>query len=186
MSQANQNIETPFIDAVKRNAGLTIALGIVVMLIGIIVMASPIVVGTSVAMIVGVMLVIAGIGQLIFAFKTSSGIFSILFAVLTVIIGGYMVSNPNVALGALTFILATYLIVSGLLEVMMSFQIRPADGWGWALFSGILSIVLGAMFWAQAPLSGALAIGILIGIRLLFSGLTLLMFGLAVRGAAKA
>ncbi len=68
----------------------------------------------------------------------------------------------------------------------MSFQIRPADGWGWALFSGILSIVLGAMFWAQAPLSGALAIGILIGIRLLFSGLTLLMFGLAVRGAAKA
>ncbi len=186
MPQDNQQIQTPFLDAIKENAGLTIAVGALVMLLGFLVMASPLVAGISVALMVGVMLVIGGIGQLVFAFKTGQGIFAIILGVLTIIIGGYMVSNLNVALAALTLFLAAYLIVSGISETMMSFQARPVKGWGWALFSGILSVILGIMIWAQAPLSGAWAIGILIGIRLFFSGWTLLMFGFAARGVAKA
>lgn len=184
MTQELQLPQTLFLDKIKKNAGVAITVGVVVMLIGILVAAAPMVAGISVALMVGVMLVIGGIAQLVFAIKTGSGIFPMVIAILTVIAGGYMVSNLDIALAALTFFLAIYLFISGISEILMSLQVRPVEGWGWALFSGILSLLLGAMIWAQAPLSGAWAIGVLIGIKLFFSGLTLFMLGYSVRNAA--
>ena len=96
-----------------------------------------------------------------------------------------MVMNPGAALASLTIFLAVYLIVSGVCEAIAAIQARPLEGWGMALFSGILSLLLGAMIWSQFPLSGAWAIGILIGVKLFFNGLSLLLFGLAVRSAAQ-
>ena len=154
-------------------------------LLGLLAMGSPLVAGLSVAMIVGFMLIIGGIGQLAFAVKTREGMFAIIFGVLTIVIGGYMVANPGAALASFTFLLALYFIISGIIEALVSFQIRPVNGWGWALFSGIISVLLGFMIWSQFPLSGVWAIGILIGVRLFFRGWTLLMFGLAARGIAK-
>ena len=186
MSQQTQNIQTPLLDEIKKNAGLTIAVGVVVMLIGILVMATPLIAGMSVALMIGIMLLVGGIAQTISAIKNRMGLFAIIVGVLTIIAGGYLTTNMDAALATLTFILAAYLIISGVSEVMMALQARPVDGWGWALFSGILSVILGIMIWAQMPLSGAWAIGILIGIRLLFSGWALVMFGMAARGAGKA
>jgi len=185
MSQNIQSSGTAFLDELKRNSGFTIGMGVILLLVGLLAMGAPLVAGLSLAMLVGIMLIIGGIGQLVFAVKTGKGIFSIILGILTVVIGGYMVGNSAVALSALTIFLAIYLLISGISEVFMSFQIRPAKGWGWALFSGILAVLLGAIIWNQFPLSGAWAIGILIGIRLFFSGWALLMLGLAARGAAK-
>jgi len=185
MTEENQNIHMPFMDEIKKNAGLTIAMGIVLLLMGFFAMGSPLVAGLSVAMMVGIILIIGGIGQLVFAIKTGKGLLNILLGVLTIILGGYMLSNLGAALASLTIFLAIYLIVSGILETVMAFQVKPVQGWGWAMFSGILSVLLGIMIWSQFPLSGAWAIGILIGVRLFFSGWTLLMFGMAARSAAK-
>ncbi len=185
MSQNIQSSGTAFLDELKRNSGFTIGMGVILLLVGLLAMGAPLVAGLSLAMLVGIMLIVGGIGQLVFAVKTGKGIFSIILGILTVVIGGYMVGNSAVALSALTIFLAIYLLISGISEVFMSFQIRPAKGWGWALFSGILAVLLGAIIWNQFPLSGAWAIGILIGIRLFFSGWALLMLGLAARGAAK-
>ena len=185
MPQDIQDIGTPFLDAIKKNTGLTIAAGVVMLLMGIFAMASPLVAGASLAVMVGVLLLIGGVSQLVFALKAGSGLFAIILGVLTVIAGGYMVSNPGAALATLTIFLVAYLIVSGIFETIIAFQARPVDGWGWAFFSGALSVILGLMFWSQYPLSGAWAIGILLGIKLLFSGLTLIMFGMAARSAVK-
>lgn len=185
MSQNIQSSGTAFLDELKRNSGFTIAMGVILLLVGLLAMGAPLVAGLSLAMLVGIMLIVGGIGQLVFAVKTGKGIFSIILGILTVVIGGYMVGNSAVALSALTIFLAIYLLISGISEVLMSFQLRPAKGWGWALFSGILALLLGAIIWNQFPLSGAWAIGILIGIRLFFSGWALLMLGLAARSAAK-
>ena len=78
MSQEIQQIQTPFLDAIKKNTGITIGVGVIVMLIGFLVMASPLVAGISVALMVGIMLVISGLAQLVFAFKSGSGIFAII------------------------------------------------------------------------------------------------------------
>jgi len=185
MSEEIQNIESTFMGEVKKNSGLTIAMGIIVLLMGLFAMGSPLIAGLSLAMAVGIMLIVGGIGQLVFAVKARTGVFSIILGVLTVIAGGYMVSNPGAALVTLTMFLAIYFIISGFFEAMMAFQAKPANGWGWALFSGIISVILGAMIWSQFPLSGEWAIGILIGIKLFFSGWTLLMFGLTAKGMAK-
>lgn len=184
MSQETLNTETQFMEDIKKNSGLTIAAGVVLLLMGLFAMGSPLVAGLSIALMVGIMLIIGGISQLAFAVKTREGMFAIIFGALTLIIGGYMVANPGAALASLTLFLALYFIASGIFEALVSFQVRPVKGWGWALFSGIISMLLGIMIWRQFPLSGAWAIGILIGVRLFFRGMTLLMFGFAARGLA--
>jgi len=185
MSEEFQNIESTFMREIKKNSGLTIAMGIIVLLMGLFAMGSPLIAGLSIAMVVGILFIIGGGGQLVFAFKTGKRVLDIILGVLTVIVGIYMVMNPAAALASLTIFLAAYLIVSGIFEAIMAFQIRPASGWGWALFNGIVSVLLGAMIWNQYPLSGAWAIGILLGIKLFFSGWMLLMFGLAARDMAS-
>lgn len=184
MSQDVQNIETQLMAGIKKNAGITIAMGTILLLMGLFAMGSPLVAGVSIAMLVGVALIVGGMGQLVFAFKTGMDFFAIIMGALTVFMGGYMLSDPAVALASLTIFLVFYLVSSGISEAVVSFKVRPANGWAWALFSGLLSVLLGIMIWNQFPLSGAWAIGILIGIRLIFSGMSLLMLGLAARNVA--
>ena len=50
-------------------------------------------------------------------------------------------------------------------------------GWGWLLFAGIVSVLLGVMLWSQFPLSGIWALGILVGIKLIFSGIVIVASG---------
>ena len=185
MSQELQNIDSTLLNEVKKNSGLTILLGIIILLMGMFAMGSPFIAGVSLAIAVGFMLIIGGVSQLVFALKAHTGSFSIILGALTVIAGGYMVSNPGVALATMTMVLAIYLVISGIFEVMMALQIKPVKGWGWALFSGVISALLGAMIWSQFPISGVWTVGTLIGIKLFFSGWTLLMFGLTARAAVN-
>jgi uncharacterized membrane protein HdeD (DUF308 family) len=185
MSEEIQKIDSAFLDDIRKNSGLTIAMGVIVLLMGLLAIGSPFIAGLSIAMVVGILFIIGGIGQLAFAFQTGRRLLNIILGGLTAIVGVYMVMNPAAALASLTIFLAAYLIVSGIFEVIMAFQIRPVSGWGWELFSGIISVLLGAMIWNQFPLSGAWAIGVLLGVKLFFSGWTLLMFGLASKGMAK-
>lgn len=171
---------------IKKDAGLTMLLGGVIMLVGFLSMGSPLVAGLSVTMAVGIMLVIGGIGQLVFAVKTGTGLFSIVMGALTVILGAYMLSNIVAALASLTFFIAAFFIIEGITEAIMAFQLKPVSGWGWALFSGLITVLLGAMIWNQFPLSGEWAIGVLVGIKLVFSGWSLLMFGMVARSTVKA
>ena len=175
-----------FMENIKKDAGLTRLLGGVVMLVGLLSMVSPLVAGLSVTMAVGIMLAIGGIGQLVFAVKTGTGLFSIVMAALTVILGAYMLSNIGAALASLTIYIAAFFIIGGITEAIMAFQLKPASGWGWALFSGLITVLLGAMIWNQFPLTGEWAIGTLVGIKLVFSGWSLLMFGMVAHSAAKA
>ncbi len=184
MVQEIQIIETVFIQEIKKNSKLVIATGTLLLLMGLLAMGAPLIAGLSLAMIIGIMLLLGGLGQLVFAVKTDRGFFSIIVALLTLLIGAYMLANLEATLGSLTIFLAIYLIVSGIFEIMMALQIRPHKGWGWALFSGIISALLGFMIWSQYPLSGAWAIGIIMGVRLFFSGWTLLMLGLAAKTLA--
>lgn len=181
-----ENNSSLIMENIKNNTGLTMLLGGLMVLVGFLSMGSPLVAGLSVTMMVGILLIIGGIGQLVFAIKAGTGFFSMIMGVLTIILGGYMLSNVGEALASLTLFIAIYFVVEGIMEVISAFQLKPASGWGWALFSGVITLLLGVMIWNQFPLSGAWAIGTLVGIKLLFSGWALLMFGMAARSAAKA
>jgi uncharacterized membrane protein HdeD (DUF308 family) len=188
MTEQLGSVEHEFLDRVKQNSGLVITLGVVMLIIGTLAMFSPLVAGLSIAITVGVLLILGGVSQLFFAFKAGSfgkGIWIFILGLLTVIIGIAMVSQPGAALATLTIFLAAYFIVEGIFEIIGAFQVKPIKGWGWTLFSGILSLLLGLMIWSQFPLSGAWAIGVLVGIKLIFSGWMMIAFGSAARSVAK-
>jgi uncharacterized membrane protein HdeD (DUF308 family) len=170
---------------IKQNAGLATGMGILVLVAGILALSTPAVAGLSVAMLVGFMLIMGGVGQLYFAYESGSGIWAYIAAALTVLAGGFLAFNPAVAATTLSIFLLVYFLASGVVEVLLALKMKPIDGWVWTLITGLLSIVLGVMIWSQFPLSGLVAIGVLLGIKLCFSGLTLIMLGAGARRAAK-
>ena len=80
---------------------------------------------------------------------------------------------------AVAIAMAVYFLVDGLTEAVAGLQLRPASGWGWLLFSGVVSVLFGIMVWQQYPLAGAWAIGVLLGIKLFMVGLVMVTVGSA-------
>jgi uncharacterized membrane protein HdeD (DUF308 family) len=179
------NLDTQLASRIKRNAGLATGIGLLVLVAGILALSTPAVAGLSVAILVGFMLIMGGVGQLYFAYETGSGIWAYIAAALTALAGVYLSSNPAVAAVTLSTILLVYLLASGAAEVLLALEMKPIDGWVWTLTTGLLSIVLGFMIWGQFPLSGLVAIGVLLGIKLCLSGLMLIMLGAGARRAAN-
>ena len=179
MNELNENIK-----AGGRN--MTI-FGVITIILGILAMLAPGLTGMSVVLVVGIFVIGGGIVRMIWAFQAGSvGRGVLMFAIggLTSLCGIILVANPIFAAGVLTIILAIYFVVDGICEIAASFQLKPRSGWGWMLFAGIVSILFGIMIWGQFPLSGAWAIGILLGIKLFFVGLIMITGGSVVRSAA--
>ena len=121
------------------------------------------------------------------AFLTKQqGLLFALFGVLSLVAGGYMMSQPVAALATLTLFLAAYFVASGILQIVAGFRARPEPGWGLVAFGGVVSLVLGVIIWRQFPISGIWAVGTLVGIQLLFSGWTLIAVGGLAKRAVQA
>jgi uncharacterized membrane protein HdeD (DUF308 family) len=177
------------IDTIHENAKTAKWVGVLLIIAGVLTLFVPFAAGISVAMLIGLLLVFGGISQVFLAFRAGAfgpGLLLFLLGALSAITGVYMLARPGVALASLTLFLAGYFIVAGIAEVIGAFGARPRAGWGWLLFSGIVSVLLGIMIWRQFPLSGAWAVGVLTGIRLLMSGMALTAIGSAVGGATEA
>ena len=177
------------IETIKKDAKTAKWVGIFLLIAGFLSLAAPLGAGVSLTVMIGVLLLMTGAAQLLIVFKAGSfgdGILLAVLAVLTLAAGGYMVTQPIAALATLTLFLAAYFIASGVIQIIGAFGARPEPGWGWLLFGGIVSLLLGAMLWRQFPLSGIWAIGTLVGIQLLISGWSLLVVGGMAGSVAKA
>ena len=176
------------LEEIKQSAGMVIAIGVILLIVGVLALAAPLATGLSIAMVVGILLLIGGIGQLVFAFRAGGlgkALLTLVMGALTCVIGVVMIANPGAGLGALTLVLMAYFIVGGIMEIIWAFQIKPVTGWGWTLINGIVSLLLGLLIWGQFPFSGVWAVGTLVGIKLIFSGWALIMLGIAARSGAK-
>jgi len=162
--------------------GITM-LGAVLIILGILAMLAPGVTGLSIAMVLGVLVLIGGIARIIWAFQAHNlgkGIGRFAIGGLTLLCGIMLIGHPFFAVGVLTILLALYFIVDGIFEIFAGVRIGTASGGGWLLFGGIISILLGFIIWTQFPLSGAWALGILLGIKLFMTGLIMITAGSAV------
>jgi uncharacterized membrane protein HdeD (DUF308 family) len=181
-------VTSGLLDGIKSNARLASITGIIMLICGIVAVFSPFVAGLSVTVVVGAMLLVSGISQCFLAFQAGAfgqGLLIFIMGALTTVAGGYMVGQPVSGLAAITLFLAAYFIVTGIFELIGTFQIRGADGWVWMLFNGIITLALGVMIWRQFPVSGAWAVGTLFGIKMVFGGLALFRIGRGVRDAAQ-
>jgi uncharacterized membrane protein HdeD (DUF308 family) len=162
--------------------------GILVILLGIVAMGTPFVAGVAVTLTVGIILIATGVAQFLYAFQSPSfgaGVLRFMFSVLAVLAGISLVSQPAAGLATITLFLAAWFFVDGVWALISGFRWRPQPGWGWMAFSGILSIVLGVMIYRQFPESAVWLVGVLVGIRLVFSGMTMIMMGTVTRKVAK-
>ena len=162
--------------------------GVIAIILGILSMMMPGLTGVSVVYLLGVIVLVAGIVRMIWAFQAGSlgrGLLMFAIGLLTLLAGFALLAHPLFASGVLTIMLAVYFILDGIGEIAAGIKVRPAAGWGWLLFGGIVSILLGLMIWGQFPLSGLWAVGILLGIKLFFIGLIMVTAGSAVRSIAK-
>jgi uncharacterized membrane protein HdeD (DUF308 family) len=188
MSEQAESPDAGLVDGIKKNAGLTVVIGIITVIAGLLAISSPLVAGVSITILVGAMLAISGVSQCFLAFKAGAfgrGLMVFVVGVLMTIAGVYMMNQPVAGLATLTIILMSYLLATGVLEIIVAVQLKPADGWGLQLFNGIVTLLLGIMLWRQFPLSGAWAIGVLFGIKMIFSGWAFVFIGRSVKKMVK-
>ena len=176
-----------FTDTVERGGKRMSRLGIATMVLGALAMMAPALVGFSLLWILGLLVVAAGLVRMLWAFRTESlgkGALVFVIGALTLLCGIALLANPLFASGVLTIVLAIYLIVDGAAEIGTSFGRPLGSGKGLLLVAGSVSILLGILIWRQFPLSGVWAIGVLLGIKLLFGGMIMVAGGSTVRAVA--
>jgi len=162
----------------------SIGLSLLMIAAGVLAVSVPAVAGVAVTAVVGWLLVFSGLLHIAFAWsagRAAAVLLEVLLGFVYGVIGLYLVSSPLAGLESLTIALAIYLLIEGVLELALSFQLRPAPGAGWLLFDGIVTLVLCAMIWSTWPSSAVWVVGTLVGISMFFSGITRLMVSIALR-----
>ena len=160
-------------------------------LIGAYAVLVPIVASISVAVLVGWALLVAGIVQLAhavgrdFAWVWVSG-WRLLISVLTIVAGAFILIAPLTGTLTLTVVLVAWLWAVGVTRLMAWWMTRRAERSWLTAVNGALSIALGVLIWADFPDSATWAIGLLVGIELLFAGSSLIMTALFGRRIARA
>ena len=174
---------------VKESVGWSIGLSVLMILAGLAAIAIPQVAGITINLLVAWLLVFSGAMHLVFAWHTRTAggmIWEVLLGLLYAGTGVYLLTHPVAGLASLTLILAVYLIVEGFLEFTLSFVLRPLPGTGWLVLDGIITLALGILIWRSWPSSTEWVIGTLVGISMLFSGITRLMISMAARKVVAA
>jgi uncharacterized membrane protein HdeD (DUF308 family) len=177
----------PLLEGIKANAPLTIASGAILAVAGTFAILSPLVAGLSITIMVGALLALGGISQCFLAFRAGAlgrGVLMLLIGLLMTSTGFYMMTQPVAGLASITLFLVAYFVVTGIVETVTALQLKPHQGWSWQLTNGIITLLLGIMLWRQFPLSGTWALGVLFGIKMVFSGWALIFIGRKVKALA--
>lgn len=175
--------------ALGKASGWSIIWGIIMFICGLIAIALPLISSIGIVILLAWVILFAGVSHLIFAFHSSgvgSVLWKILLALLYVAAGIYLLINPVLGVVSLTLVLAVFLVLEGIIEIALYFKLKGSSHAGWVLLDGIITLILGILIWRQWPSSSVWVIGTLIGVSLIFSGISRVMLSLAARHAAPA
>ncbi len=170
--------------AAKKVTGWYIVAAVLFIVLGIFAIIEPGVAGLGVTLLVGWLLAIGAVFHFIAAFKGGGAkqvIFQVLIGIVYAIGGIYFLTHTIMATASLTLLLAGIILAEGVIELISYFRMRSEGASGWLLLNGIITLALGALILFHWPSSTVWAIGTLVGVNLLMTGITRLMFGMAVR-----
>lgn len=182
-ANASQGLRGPAA-AAKKVTGWFIAMAVLFIILGILAIIEPGVAGLAVTLLVGWLLIFGGVAHFVTAFKgggTKQVLWQVLIGIVYLIGGYYFVTHPIMGIGTLTLLLAGIILAEGVIEIVAYFRTRLLGGSWWLLLNGIVTVLLGCLIWFHWPSSSVWAIGILVGVNLLMTGISRLMFGLAAR-----
>jgi len=176
-------------DVFKEAAGMSIGWAIVMIVLGVVAMLMPFTTGIAVSVFVGWIIVFGGVAYVAYAFAAQGAgafLWRLLVGLVYIVGGGYLAFHPGLALESLTLVVAVIFLIEGATEFVLFFQFRALPGSGWLLFDGILTVLLAYLILHPWPSSSTWAIGTLLGINLIVSGFTRLMYSVEARKTLKA
>jgi uncharacterized membrane protein HdeD (DUF308 family) len=176
-------------DIVRHASTWSVVWGVLLIVFGTLAVGSPFVAAVAVSVVIAWLVILAGVVHLILAFhvhRAGGLIWKLLVGLAYLFFGTYLLMHPVLGVASLTLVLASLFLIEGILDIVLFFQMRSMRGSGWALGDGIITLLLGLLIYLQWPSSSVWAIGTLVGVSMIISGVTRVMFSLAVRKVAGA
>ena len=186
---STSDIQTPRslasgIEPLRAKWGWIVALGVVYVIVGFIALGSVVTATAASVLVVGIMMVIAGVAEIINAFQVKTwGKFFLwlILGALYVVAGFVTFENPVLAALVLTLMLGAMLVASGIMRIIIAFSMKEGTPWIWAVVSGIVTLLLGLIILAGWPVSSLYVLGLFLGIDLVIAGACWIGIGLGLR-----
>jgi uncharacterized membrane protein HdeD (DUF308 family) len=169
---------------IKRTSGWYIGMAALFILLGVMAIIEPGVAGLAITILVGWLLIFGGVAHLVTAFSGRGAarvIWQVLIGIVYIVGGFYSLAHPLLALGTMTLLLGVIFVMEAVFEFISYFRLRGEGGSGWLLANALITLLLGGLICFHWLSSTVWAIGTLVGVNLLMTGISRLMFGLAAR-----
>ncbi len=160
---------------VRAHRGRFTVLGIILIVLGLLAILFPLIASIAAKTMVGWFFLFTGAAVLFNAFQArdwSSALWSGAVGVLHLAVGVYLAFFPLTGLVGLTLLVGIMFLVQGGFEAAIALQHRPRRGWVWLAFSGVASVILGVLLIAGLPGTALWALGLLLGLNFLTSGMS--------------
>jgi uncharacterized membrane protein HdeD (DUF308 family) len=189
MSTNNADVRRAVANALHQHWKLYLVEGIILVVLGLIAILIPPLATLAVTFLFGWLFLISGIVGLFttFMMRNAPGFWwSLISAALGVLIGGMLLAQPVQGALSLTLVLAVFFLVEGVASIMFALDHRRelSGQWGLMLVSGIVDLVLAIMIIAGLPSTAVWAVGLLVGINMVFGGMALIGMAAHARKAA--
>jgi uncharacterized membrane protein HdeD (DUF308 family) len=190
MTNASQTIGDPRAGPdtapLRAKWGWIVALGVVYTIAGFIALGSVAMATVVSVFVVGVMMIVAGVAEVISAFQIKSWgkfLLWVLLGLLYVVAGFVTFQNPLLAAVLLTLILGASLVASGVMRIILAFSMKRETPWIWVALSGAVTLLLGVLILMRWPVSSLYILGLFLGIDLIVAGASWVGIGLGLRRA---
>jgi uncharacterized membrane protein HdeD (DUF308 family) len=163
--------------------GWIVALGVVYVVAGFVALGSVMAATVASVLVVGVMMIIAGVFELFSAFQIKSwGKFLVwaLLGLLYIVAGFLTFDNPLLAAVLLTLLLGASLLASGVVRIFLAFSMKRESPWIWVALSGFITLLLGVIILARWPVNSVYILGLFLGIDLIMAGAGWIGLGLGL------
>jgi uncharacterized membrane protein HdeD (DUF308 family) len=181
-------IQSAVANALHEHWKLYLAEGIALVVLGVIAILIPPIATLAVTLVLGWLFLVSGVIGLFTTFwmRQAPGFWwSLISAVLAVVVGGLLLTRPVSGALSLTIVVVVFFVIEGVASIMFALDHkRELSGrWGWMLMSGIIDLALAALVFTGLPSTAAWAIGLLVGINMVFGGSALIAMALHARNA---
>lgn len=181
-------LQRAFTQSIRAHWKLFLVEGIILVLLGLLAIVIPPLATLGVTIVLGWVFLFSGVAGLITTFgaRQAPGFWwSLLSAVLAIAAGLVLLISPVRGAISLTFLLIAFFVIEGVITIMYALEHRRelTGQWGWMLFSGIVDLVLAVLIFAGLPGSAAWALGLLVGINMLFGGSAMIAMAMHARSS---
>lgn len=180
----DEQLQRRFLTSLRDHWVLFLVEGIVLVVLGIAAIMLPVVATLAVAIFLGWLFLISGIVGLIttFMMRNAPGFWwALLSAVLALGAGLVLLAWPVSGAISLTLVLIVFFVIEGVASIMLALEHRKSGRWGWLLASGIVDLILAGLIISGLPGTAAWALGLLVGINMLFGGASMIGMALHAR-----